>query len=155
MSTIEKAIEIAARSHAGQVDKAGQPYIFHPLRLMFRVRSPQEQMAAVLHDVVEDTPVTLEDLAAEGFPPEVLEAVEALTKKQGESRLEAAQRAVRNPIARIVKLADVTDNMDLRRIASPTEKDYARLKEYEQVKAILEAGNTDAEQAHTPTAISH
>jgi (p)ppGpp synthase/HD superfamily hydrolase len=137
MSTLEKAIEIAARSHAGQVDKAGQPYILHPLRLMLAVTSPNERMAAVLHDVVEDTPVTLDDLAAEGFPPDVLAAVKALTKLKGESRISAAQRAAQDPIARVVKLADVTDNMDLSRISQPTEKDFARLKEYEQVHQIL------------------
>ncbi len=137
MSTIEKAIEIAAREHAGDTDKAGAPYVFHPLRLMFAVTSPFEKMAAVLHDVVEDTSVTLSDLEQEGFPPEVIAAVDALTKKEGESRLDAARRAVVNPIARMVKLADVTDNMDMSRIANLSEKDYARLKEYEQVKQLL------------------
>jgi len=138
MSTIERAIEIAARAHAGQTDKAGEPYIFHPLRLMLAVKTREQQKAAVLHDVVEDTTLTLDDLRAEGFSEEVLEAVKALTKAEGEARLEAAQRAAQNPIARAVKLADVTDNMDLTRIANPTEKDYARLKEYEQVKDLLE-----------------
>ena len=74
MSTIERAIEIASSAHAGQIDKAGQPYIFHPLRVMLRVSSEHEQMAAVLHDVVEDTTVTIEHLAKEGFPSEVLRA---------------------------------------------------------------------------------
>ncbi|TVL99382.1 MAG: guanosine-3',5'-bis(diphosphate) 3'-pyrophosphohydrolase [Candidatus Brocadia sp. WS118] len=140
MSTIERAIQIAARAHAGQVDKAGAPYVFHPLRLMLSLDTPGQQMAAILHDVVEDTLVTFEDLKAEGFPAEVVEAVRVLTKLPGESRLEAAHRAVRNPIARAVKLADVADNMDLKRIANPTERDYARLKEYEQVKEVLERG---------------
>ena len=139
MSTIEKAIEIAARAHAGQVDKAGAPYIFHPLRLMLAVKTPFEKMAAVLHDTVEDTTVTPVDLRDAGFPPEVVNAVEALTKRNGESRLEAALRAAMDPISLIVKLADVTDNMDLGRIANPTEKDFARLKEYEQVKELLYA----------------
>ncbi|MCP4993404.1 MAG: bifunctional (p)ppGpp synthetase/guanosine-3',5'-bis(diphosphate) 3'-pyrophosphohydrolase [Gammaproteobacteria bacterium] len=137
MSTIEKAIEIAAREHAGDTDKAGAPYVLHPLRLMFAVKSPLEKMTAVLHDVVEDTPVTLSDLEKEGFPPEVIAAVDALTKKEGESRLDAARRAVTNQIARIVKLADVTDNMDMSRIPDPSARDFARLKEYEQVKKLL------------------
>ena len=143
MSTLEKAIEIAARAHTGQLDKAGAPYILHPLRLMLAVRRPSERIAAVLHDVVEDTDVTLDDLRAAEFHAEVLEAVDALTKRTGESRLDAARRAVRNPIARAVKLADVADNMDLKRIGSPSEKDFARLKEYEQVRALLEAGPVD------------
>jgi (p)ppGpp synthase/HD superfamily hydrolase len=133
MSTLERAIEIAARSHAGQVDKAGQPYILHPLRLMLAVTAPEERIAAVLHDVVEDTPVTLDDLAAAGFSRDVLTAVAALTKLEGESRIAAAQRAAQNPIARVVKLADVADNIDLSRISVPTEKDFVRLREYEQV----------------------
>jgi (p)ppGpp synthase/HD superfamily hydrolase len=137
MSTIEKAIEIAARAHAGQIDKAGAPYIFHPLRLMLAVNGEHERMAAALHDVVEDTPLTFDDLAREGFPAAVIDAVRALTKQPGESRIDAAHRAAANPVARRVKLADVGDNMDLSRIASPTGKDYARLREYEQVRAIL------------------
>ncbi|HSX62752.1 MAG TPA: HD domain-containing protein [Tahibacter sp.] len=137
MSTIERAIEIAARAHAGQRDKAGAPYIFHPLRLMLAVRGDEERMAAVLHDVVEDTPLTFDDLLREGFSEPVVDALRALTKHDGESRIDAAHRAAANPIARAVKLADVADNMDLSRIPSPTEKDHARLREYEQVRAIL------------------
>ncbi len=139
MSTIEKAIEIAARAHAGQVDKAGAPYVFHPLRLMLAVGTPRERMAAVLHDVVEDTSVTLADLRDAGFSTEVLEAVEALTKKEGETRMDAAHRAARNPVALVVKLADVIDNMDPRRISCPDENDRARLKEYENVRKFLES----------------
>lgn len=140
MSTIEKAIQLAAKAHEGQLDKSGAPYIFHPLRLMFAVTTREEQMAAVLHDVVEDTPVTFEDLLAAGFSAEVVEAVRCLTKTDGESRIHAAGRAVRNPIARNVKLADVRDNMNMTRIPNPTEKDFKRLEEYKQVKALLERG---------------
>jgi hypothetical protein len=104
---------------------------------MLAVRSPHERMAAVLHDVVEDTATTLDDLAREGFPAPVLAAVEALTKRPGEIRMEAARRAAAHPIACAVKLADVTDNMDLGRIAEPTGKDYARIREYEQVRQLL------------------
>lgn len=138
MSTLERAIEISAAAHAGQVDKAGQPYILHPLRVMLRVNELHARMAAVLHDVVEDTPVTLAELIAEGFPHEVVVAVEALTKRPGETRLEAAARAAANPIARVVKLADNAENMDLSRIAHPTEKDFARLEEYKAVRELLE-----------------
>jgi (p)ppGpp synthase/HD superfamily hydrolase len=137
MSSLERAIELAARAHAGQLDKAGQPYILHPLRLMLAVHTPYEKMAAILHDVVEDTPITFEDLVREGFPQEVVNAVQALTKLEGESRINAARRAASDPIARVVKLADVTDNMDLSRIPSPTQKDVARIQEYEQVRQLL------------------
>lgn len=142
MSTLERAIEIAASAHAGQVDKAGQPYILHPLRLMFAVKSMHERMTAVLHDVVEDTEITIDVLRSEGFPAEVLDAVLAITKAKGESRIEAAMRAAQNSVARAVKLADVRDNMDLSRITQPTEKDFARLKEYEQVLALLLSHDT-------------
>jgi GTP diphosphokinase / guanosine-3',5'-bis(diphosphate) 3'-diphosphatase len=137
MATLERAIEIAAHAHAGQIDKAGQPYILHPLRVMLAVSSEQERIAAVLHDVVEDTDVTLAQLRAEGFADGVLHAINALTKAPGETRMQAAARAAANPIACVVKLADVSDNMDLRRIKTPSEKDFTRLREYEQVRAFL------------------
>ncbi|MEM6452903.1 MAG: HD domain-containing protein [Cyanobacteria bacterium P01_D01_bin.105] len=140
MSTLERAIEIAAAAHAGQVDKADQPYILHPIKVMLRVSGEPERIAAVLHDVVEDTNVSMEQLAEEGFSQEILVAVEALTKRPGETRMAAAQRAVANPIARMVKLADNAENMDLSRIKNPSEKDFARLKEYEAVRALLLAG---------------
>ena len=134
---LQRAIEIAVHSHAGQVDKAGQPYILHPLRVMFAVTSWYERIPAVLHDVVEDTPVTLDDLGSERFPMEVLDAIRALTKTEGESRIAAAKRAAENSIARVVKLADVADNIDLSLISQPNEEDYARLMVYEQVRALL------------------
>ena len=137
MATLEKAIEIAARAHTGQVDKAGQPYILHPIQVMLRVQGEDARIAAVLHDVVEDSEVTIDDLRVEGFSSAVLEAVAALTKQKGETRIEAAFRAAENEIARIVKLADNAENMDLSRIPNPTEKDHRRMKEYEKVREIL------------------
>jgi (p)ppGpp synthase/HD superfamily hydrolase len=137
MSTLERAIGIAAQAHAGQLDKAGQPYILHPLRVMFRVSSPSERIAAMLHDVVEDSGVTFEQLIEWGFSEEIVSAVDALTKRQGESRIEAAIRAAANPIARVVKLADNAENLDISRIANPTRKDHERLEEYKRVREIL------------------
>ena len=89
MSSLEEAIAIAARAHAGQVDKARQPYILHPLKVMLRLQATDERIAAVLHDVVEDTPITLDDLRAAGFSPAVITAVDALTKRPGCRRLRA------------------------------------------------------------------
>lgn len=137
MATLERAIQIAAEAHAGQIDKAGQPYILHPLRVMLRMENEHERIVAVLHDVIEDTSVTLAQLAAEGFPAIVIDAVHELTKLLGESRLSAATRVARNPIALAVKLADNSDNMDMSRIAQPTAKDMARLEEYKAVRALL------------------
>ena len=143
MSTLERAIEIAKIAHEGQLDKAGKPYIIHPVRVMIRVKNEFEKMAAVLHDVVEDTTVTLDDLKREGFPPDVLQAIDALTKRPGETRIEAATRAAAHPLARTVKLADNAENMNLSRIPNPTAKDYERLREYEQVRAILLAAESN------------
>jgi len=106
VTTLERAIAIAARAHEGQVDKAGVPYILHPLRMMLSVDTPEARMAAVLHDVVEDTPVTLEQLRAEGFPDSVIEAVRTLTKRDGEDYDAFIRRVGPNPIARQVKPAD-------------------------------------------------
>jgi (p)ppGpp synthase/HD superfamily hydrolase len=143
MATLERAIEIACRAHAGQVDKAGAPYILHPLRMMLAVRSPEERMAAVLHDVVEDSTVSLEQLRAEGFPAAVVAAVEALTKREGEAYEAFIRRVAPNALAREVKLADLRDNSDLSRIAEPTEKDRARIEKYRRAMATLETGSSD------------
>jgi guanosine-3',5'-bis(diphosphate) 3'-pyrophosphohydrolase len=104
---------------------------------MFPVNISFEKMAAVLHDVVEDTSVSLHDLRKEGFHPDVIIAIDALTKRPGESRIEAASRAAVIPIARVVKLAEVTDNMDLSRIYQPSDRDFERLKKYVKVKRLL------------------
>lgn len=137
MATLERAIELAARGHARQKDKAGEPYILHPLRVMFSLQDEKERIVAVLHDLIEDTAFTLRDLNREGFAADVIEAVEALTKRPSETRVDAAHRAATNPLARAVKLADIADNMNLNRIAEPSERDIARLAEYEQVQQIL------------------
>lgn len=137
MATLEQAISLAAKQHEGQVDKANAPYILHPLRVMLNTPTIQHKIVAVLHDILEDTETTIEDLYQFGFQEHIIDAIVALTKKQGETRLEAAQRARQNPIARVVKLADINDNMDLSRIQSPTVKDFERLKEYQQVRDLL------------------
>ena len=136
-ATLETALQLAAAAHSGQKDKAGKPYILHPIRVMLTVKTSDERITAVLHDTVEDTAITLEDLVDAGFSDDIVGAVRALTKTAGENRIDAAKRAVKNSIARQVKLADVADNMDLNRIPSPTTKDFARLEEYERVRQIL------------------
>jgi GTP diphosphokinase / guanosine-3',5'-bis(diphosphate) 3'-diphosphatase len=142
MSTLERAIALAATAHAGQRDKAGAPYILHPLRMMLKLKTLETQMAAVLHDVVEDCGITAAMLTAEGFPPAVIEAVRSLTKRTSDGAEEPydefIRRAARNPIACLVKLADLEDNMDLSRIASPTAKDFARIEKYKAAKKVIE-----------------
>ena len=137
MATLERAIQIAASAHTGQVDKAGVPYILHPIRVMLRMNTVDEMIVAVLHDVVEDSIWTVDDLLAEGFSEEIVEAVGVLTKLPDENRRDAAARVRQHPIARTVKLADNAEDMDLTRITNPTPRDYARLREYEKVRAIL------------------
>ena len=140
-SPLERAIAIAVHAHRGQVDKAGAPYVLHPLRMMSRMTDDDSRMAAVLHDVVEDCPGwTLERLRAEGIPNAVVEAVAFLTKRpEEEGDYEAfIRRAARNPIACRVKFADLEDNMDLSRIAAPGERDFRRVEKYRKAKALLE-----------------
>ena len=130
MADIEEGVRIAVEAHRGQKDKAGAPYILHPLRMMFRMRTDAERMAAVLHDVVEDTQWTLDDLRGRGFAEEVVSAVDHLTRRESESYEEFVERAGRHPVARRVKIADLEDNMDIRRTGEVTEKDAERLTRY-------------------------
>lgn len=130
MSSLERAISIAARAHEGQVDKAGAPYVLHPIRVMLRLSSTEDRIVAVLHDVVEDSSITFDDLRAEGFSDEIIEALRAVTKIDGEDYDAFVRRAASNPIGRRVKLADLQDNADLSRIADPTERDHERIAKY-------------------------
>ena len=130
MPDLEEAIRIAVEAHRGQKDRAGAPYILHPLRMMFRLQTDAERMAAVLHDVVEDTDWTLEALRERGFPDEVVTAVDHLTRREGESYEDFTRRAGQHPVARRVKIADLEDNMDVRRTGTVSEKDAERLNRY-------------------------
>ena len=130
MSTLERAIVIAAEAHAGQMDKAGAPYVLHPLRMMLRLSTSDEMIAAVLHDVVEDCGLSLEMLRADGFSEQVLEAIDSVTRRAEESYEEFVLRAASNSIGRRVKLGDLLDNSDLSRIKHPTARDYARVEKY-------------------------
>lgn len=130
MANIEDAIALAVQAHRGQKDRAGAPYILHPLRMMFRVETDAEKVVAVLHDVVEDTDWTLDDLRAQGFPEEVVAAVDHLTRREEECYEEFVRRAAAHPVARRVKIADLEDNMDVRRTGTVTEKDVERLTRY-------------------------
>ena len=139
MPTFEDALALAAQAHTGQYDLAGAPYICHPMRVALAQTDERARIVAILHDVVEDTALGYDDLAQAGFDAEIIAAVEALTKRPGEKRIEAAVRAKAHPLALQVKLADVADNMNLARISNPQAEDYARLREYEQVLAYLRA----------------
>ena len=130
MYQIETALEIAIKAHKNQTDRYGKPYIFHPLRVMMNVDNDEDKVAAILHDVVEDSDITLDDLRKEGFPDEIINAVDCLTKRDGEEYIDYINRVLTSPIAKRVKLADLKDNMDLKRIDVITEKDIVRLNKY-------------------------
>lgn len=130
---LQKAIDLAHQAHAQQVDKGGQPYINHPLRVMAKMETPQEKIVAVLHDVVEDSDLTLEDLLVQGFPADIVDSIAALTKIAGEEYETYLQRVMENAIALRVKIADMTDNLDISRIPHPTAKDWQRLTKYQQI----------------------
>lgn len=140
---VEKAILIATTAHQGQTDKAGAPYILHPLRVMLSCKTEDEQICAVLHDVIEDTSVTFEDLRSAGFKEEIIVAVTALTKCKNEVYDDFINRVLQNQLACHVKLADLSDNMNLSRIPNPSEEDYQRVEKYrrasDKILAVLEA----------------
>ena len=129
---LDRAIELAKQHHEGQTDKAGKPYIEHPLRVMNQVESEEEKIVAVLHDIVEDTDISLDDLRNEGFSKEVVDAVECLTKQDGENYDSYIERISFNPLAVKIKLADLEDNRDLTRLPEVTDKDLERVEKYDK-----------------------
>ena len=137
MSLLEKAIAIAVEAHKGQKDKAGDLYILHPLRVMFRMETREEMVVAVLHDVLEDTPITPDQLKEMGFSETVLEALDSVTKRAGERYEDFVQRAALHPIGKKIKLADLRDNMDLSRLEKITNKDIRRVKQYHSALKII------------------
>ena len=131
MSTLQRAIEIATEAHKGQFDKAGNDYIGHPLRVMEMGKTNEEKIVGVLHDVVEDTTWTFEALAAEGFSKEIIDALRCVTKtSENENYDSFIDRVKKNPLATAVKINDLTDNMDIRRLPYLSDKDVKRLKKY-------------------------
>ncbi|MFQ3568508.1 MAG: GTP pyrophosphokinase [Aggregatilineales bacterium] len=137
MPTIEDAILLATQAHRGQRDRGGAPYIYHPLRLMLAVETEAERFVAILHDVVEDSDLSLEDLRAHGYDEAIVEAVDCLTRREGEPYQAMIERIKNNPLARRVKLADLADNMDLRRQGLVNIADLDRLRHYQQAWAAL------------------
>lgn len=145
MNKLDEAIILATQAHADQVDKGGAPYILHPLRVMMAMTTEQERIVAVLHDVVEDSDYALSDLAAE-FGWDVYDAVDALTRRDGETYEAFIKRCAQNPIARRVKLADLADNMDLSRLGrEPTPDDQRRFDRYNNARVHLSLLESDHE----------
>ncbi|MCP3772306.1 GTP pyrophosphokinase [Paenibacillus sp. MZ04-78.2] len=137
MPDLTKAILIATAAHQAQLDKGNQPYILHPLRLMLQAPDNDSRIVAVLHDVIEDSDMTMEALRQEGFAEHLLEALDCLTRRENESYNRFLQRIKPNALARFVKLLDLEDNRDVRRIKNLSEKDFARLQKYEKAVDYL------------------
>jgi (p)ppGpp synthase/HD superfamily hydrolase len=130
MATLERALQIAVQAHAGQKDKSGAAYIFHPIRVMMRCTSSEAKIVGLLHDVVEDTSVTFAELEAEGFSVDVLAALRLLTHASEVPYEDYIQQVKTHPIATEAKLADLEDNMDIRRLQEVDEKAAKRFKKY-------------------------
>lgn len=128
---LSKAINLAMQAHAGQVDKAGMPYIGHVMRVMQAGKTIDEKIVGVLHDIVEDTTWTFDALLAEGFPVHIIDALRCVTKLSDDEPYEAfINRVKTNPLAVAVKINDLTDNMDIRRLQTLTDADMQRLNKY-------------------------
>ena len=139
MTTLDRAIKIALDAHAGQVDKGGAPYILHPLRVMMQMQTDEARIVAVLHDVIEDTPWTLEMLRGEGFSETVCDALDAITKRKDEPYLQYLERVGANVLgmATAVKIADLVDNLDLSRLKEINTVDLQRQSKYIAALATL------------------
>ncbi|HWP50151.1 MAG TPA: HD domain-containing protein [Clostridia bacterium] len=133
-----KAMQLAYSVHHGQLDRSGVPYIFHPFHVAEQMHTENEIVAALLHDVVEDTSTSLVDLEKAGFSPEVVEAVRLLTHDKKTPYMDYINALKDNPIARVVKLADLKHNSDLARLKDDSEKTRERLKKYAAALKILE-----------------
>ena len=127
---LQDAIRVALEAHRGQKDRYGAAFVLHPMRVMNRLASDLDRTVAVLHDVVEDTAMSLDDLRARGFSKQILTAVDHLTLRPGEAYDAYITRCKVNPIARRVKIADLEDNMDLRRFDEVKSGDLDRLNRY-------------------------
>ena len=133
----KKAMRIAFDAHKDQVDRSGVPYIFHPMHLAEQMTDEERTCAALLHDVVEDTDLTFEDLAEQGIPETVIAALKLLTHDDAVPYLEYVGNIKENPIAASVKLADLRHNSDLTRLDAVSQKDLDRVKKYSDAIALL------------------
>lgn len=131
---LNKMLVLATTRHAGQFDRGGNPYILHPLKVMYYLKSNDEELQciALAHDLVEDTDTTYDELRSMGFTERVIEGIAALTKLPGESYDQYKERVKANPDAIKVKMADLRHNTDIRRLKGVTEKDLARVEKYQR-----------------------
>lgn len=134
----KKALRLSFEAHKDQVDKSGMPYVFHPFHLAEQMNTEETVIAALLHDVVEDTDYTLEEIAGMGFPQSVIEALALLTHDSRVPYMEYVAKTKENPIAAAVKLADLRHNSDVSRLDAVDEKAVKRMEKYKKAIALLE-----------------
>ena len=127
---IDQAMAIAVEAYSGQTDKAGKTYILHPLRIMHQMETEAEMVVALLHDVIEDSDFTAQDLLDRGISTDVVEAVEMLTKGKSEDYMDFIDRVKTNPLAARVKKADIEDNINVLRLGKLEANDLERVKKY-------------------------
>ncbi|GIO28055.1 HD domain-containing protein [Ornithinibacillus bavariensis] len=138
MNLYEKALIIAKEAHKGQKQKDKvTDYIEHPIYVASLVKSEEEKAVALLHDVLEDTKITIQSLRESGIPEKVIAAVEVLTKRPQSRYFDYIELVKTNHLARVVKIADLKHNSDLSRITNPTEKDYERTEKYRRAMSFL------------------
>ena len=136
---LHRAIEIALEAHKGALDKGGNPYILHPLRLMLQMDSEEEMIVAILHDVVEDSEKwSFDKLHKEGFSKKIINSLRSVTKEyENEDYEKFIDRSVKDKIGRKVKIADISDNLDISRLKEVTDKDILRINKYKKALAKL------------------
>ena len=136
---VEKAYDFAIKAHEGQLDKGGKPYIEHAIYVASNFLDDEKaRIVAVLHDVVEDTMYTIEDIAAEGFEESILEALRVITKDENMDYMDYIEQVSSNEIASKVKMIDLKHNMDITRISNPTDHDFRRVEKYKKALVYLE-----------------
>lgn len=145
-----KAADIAFTVHKDQYDKAGMPYIYHIFHVADSMMTEETTCAALLHDVLEDTAISTDQLKSKGFPDSIIHAIQLLTHIQYVPYLEYIENLKTNDIARIVKIADLKHNMDLSRLPEITEKDQKRLKKYQKALSILQDYETNLHYSNLP-----
>ena len=133
----KRAMKLCFAAHRDQTDKSGMPYVFHPFHVAEQMETEDEVCVALLHDVVEDTELTLYDLRAAGMGDEVLAAIDLLSHDPGVPYLEYVASVAENELARRVKVADLRHNCDLTRLDAPTERDRERIKKYHKALEVL------------------
>lgn len=139
----KKAIKIMFEKHKNQVDKSNIPYVFHPWHIAEKFSEEKNVIVSLLHDVLEDTDTTIDELRKEGFDEEIIEALKVLNHEKGEDYFSYIKKIAKNPLARDVKIADLKHNMDLTRLDNIIEKDKKRLAKYQKCLEYLETYISD------------